>query len=155
MLSQIGKKYEATDPFQREDVMKFVSAIKLEGNFLFDKATRNDFLTSVTNGASLLEDQVSYRKKRKDNPQISFFYTLHPILFTKFALFQIGDIILTGDRGAHIIIAPEAEELALSSIKQIRSVSVDCRSISLSELAVRPSTTKEVMPFYTLLLLNK
>lgn len=53
------KQYQQIDSLEQSDeILNFVRVIKLEGNFLFDKATRNDFLTSITNGASIKEDQV-------------------------------------------------------------------------------------------------
>ena len=58
--------------------------------------------------------------------------------------FQIGDIILTGDRGAQVLMLPEYCEAVCSALKQIRSVPVDVDRIELKDLKVKAQTIKEV-----------
>ena len=56
----------------------------------------------------------------------------------------MGDILLQGERGAHIIVAPEVAEYIMTSLASVRSVPVKNTAIPLSELGVRPPVTKEV-----------
>jgi len=57
---------------------------------------------------------------------------------------QIGDIVLTGDRGAQVLMLPQYCETLCSSLKQIRAVPVDVDRIELSDLKVKPQTVKEL-----------
>jgi RNA-binding protein YlmH len=49
-----------------------------------------------------------------------------------------------GERGAHIIMAPEVAEYIAGSLASVRSVPVKNTPIPLAELGVRPPVKKEV-----------
>jgi RNA-binding protein YlmH len=56
----------------------------------------------------------------------------------------VGDIIIQGERGAHVLLVPEITEYVENELKQVRSVPVTCTRIALAELGVRPPVKKEV-----------
>jgi hypothetical protein len=57
---------------------------------------------------------------------------------------QVGDILVQGERGAHIIMAPEVAEYITGTLASVRSVPVKNSPIPLAELGVRPPVKKEV-----------
>lgn len=69
---------------------------------------------------------------------------LGAILGTGIVREKIGDIIVTGERGAQVIVVPEISEFLTMSVTKVRSVPVETRPISLSDLKIRPPKTKEI-----------
>lgn len=61
---------------------------------------------------------------------------------------QVGDILLQGERGAHVIVHPEVAEYVMTSLAAVRSAPVKNTAIPLNELGVRPPVTKEVSVEY-------
>ncbi|MGD1902168.1 MAG: photosystem II S4 domain protein [Geitlerinemataceae cyanobacterium] len=57
---------------------------------------------------------------------------------------KTGDILLSGDRGAQVIVTPEIAPFLETSLVQVRSVPVKTRAIEPSELKVRPPKVKEI-----------
>jgi photosystem II S4 domain protein len=57
---------------------------------------------------------------------------------------KTGDIIVLGERGAQVIVAPELADFLEMSLKQVRSVPVTTRRIDLSELKIREPKKKEL-----------
>ncbi|MEO0409362.1 MAG: photosystem II S4 domain protein [Cyanobacteria bacterium P01_A01_bin.135] len=57
---------------------------------------------------------------------------------------KVGDIIVTGDRGAQAIVVPELVEFLQMSLTQVRSVPVKVKPIPLEELKVREPRRKEM-----------
>ena len=57
---------------------------------------------------------------------------------------KVGDIIVTGDRGAQAIVVPELVEFLQMSLVQVRSVPVKVQPIPLEELKVREPRRKEM-----------
>jgi photosystem II S4 domain protein len=57
---------------------------------------------------------------------------------------KVGDIIVLGERGAQMIIAPEISEFLQQSLTQVRTVPVKVEPISLEELQVREPRRKEL-----------
>jgi len=56
---------------------------------------------------------------------------------------KTGDLLLTGERGAQAIVAPELAEFLCLHLQQVRSVPVKTQLIALSELKVREPKKKE------------
>lgn len=56
----------------------------------------------------------------------------------------MGDILIQGERGAHVIMAPEVAEYICGALASVRSVPVKNAPIPLAELGVRPPVKKEV-----------
>lgn len=52
--------------------------------------------------------------------------------------------MVQGERGAHLIVAPEVAEYICGSLASVRSVPVKNSPIPLAELGVRPPVKKEV-----------
>lgn len=69
---------------------------------------------------------------------------LGAILGTGVVREKIGDIIVLGERGAHVLVVPELVQFLETNLVQVRSVPVKAQRIELSELKVRPPTTKEM-----------
>lgn len=124
----------------------------MEGNFLFDKAGHRDFLGAVL-GTGISREKVrgcgcvciiyeivgmidmatnhtNTPNQRSSPPQKN--------------THQVGDILIQGERGAHVIVAPEVAEYICGSLAAVRSVPVKNTPIQLSELGVRPPVKKEV-----------
>ncbi|MBD2355268.1 photosystem II S4 domain protein [Tolypothrix sp. FACHB-123] len=57
---------------------------------------------------------------------------------------KTGDIIVLGERGAQVIVAPELAEFLEMNLKQVRSVPVKTQQIDASELKVREPKKKEM-----------
>ncbi|MBD2200125.1 MULTISPECIES: photosystem II S4 domain protein [Calothrix] len=57
---------------------------------------------------------------------------------------KTGDIIVLGERGAQVIVAPELAEFLEMNLQQVRSVPVKTQRIDLSELKVREPKKKEM-----------
>lgn len=57
---------------------------------------------------------------------------------------KVGDIIVLGERGAQVIVAPELVEFLVMSLAQVRSVPVKTRQIEFSELKIREPKKKEL-----------
>jgi photosystem II S4 domain protein len=114
-----GESYEAdTESSKDESVIDlaaddFVALLNIEGNFLFEKATHDDFRNAVI--------QVLGSDKG-----------------------QVGDVIVTGDRGAQVLMQPECCELVCRGLKQVCSVPVDVGRVELTDLKVRPQSVKEL-----------
>jgi len=56
----------------------------------------------------------------------------------------VGDIIIQGERGAHVLVIDAIAEHIEQELKSVRSVPVEVIRIQLSELGVRPPVKKEV-----------
>ncbi|MEM8780398.1 MAG: photosystem II S4 domain protein [Cyanobacteria bacterium P01_G01_bin.49] len=69
---------------------------------------------------------------------------LGAILGTGIVREKVGDIIVLGERGGQVIVAPELVDFLETNLTQVRSVPVKTRSIELSELKIRPPKTKEM-----------
>ncbi|MCW6036745.1 photosystem II S4 domain protein [Spirulina subsalsa FACHB-351] len=57
---------------------------------------------------------------------------------------KVGDIVVLGERGAQVIVAPELVDFLTSSLVQVRSVPVKTQQVEFSELKYRPPTKKEL-----------
>ena len=57
---------------------------------------------------------------------------------------KTGDIVVLGERGAQVIVAPDLAEFLAMSLQQVRSVTVKTQAIDLSELKVREPKKKEL-----------
>ncbi|HEY9641687.1 MAG TPA: photosystem II S4 domain protein [Coleofasciculaceae cyanobacterium] len=57
---------------------------------------------------------------------------------------KVGDIIVSGERGAQAIVVPDLVEFLELSLTQVRSVPVKTRRIDLSELKIREPKKKEM-----------
>lgn len=57
---------------------------------------------------------------------------------------KTGDIIVLGERGAQVVVAPELVEFLGMNLKQVRSVPVQTRPIDISELKIREPKKKEL-----------
>ena len=83
-------------------VDNFVGLLNIEGNFVFEKATHDDFKSAVIQ--TLGSDKG-----------------------------QVGDIIVTGERGAEVVVQPECCELICRNLKKVCSVPIDrsrlCRAV--------------------------
>lgn len=69
---------------------------------------------------------------------------LGAILGTGIVRDKVGDIIVLGERGAQVIVAPELAEFLAMSLTQVRSVPVKTRPIEISELKIREPKKKEL-----------
>lgn len=88
--------------------------INVEGNFLLDKATYNDYTEAIgSNIGSGVGDST-------------------------------GDIIIIGDRGAHIVVDPSITAGIVGSMKMIKSVPVTVKQIAVKDIYIRPPVTKEL-----------
>ncbi len=57
---------------------------------------------------------------------------------------KTGDIIVLGERGAQVVVAPDLVEFMEMSLVQVRSVPVKTRQIPLSDLRIREPKKKEM-----------
>jgi photosystem II S4 domain protein len=57
---------------------------------------------------------------------------------------SVGDIIVLGERGAQVIVAPELVDAIVSSLIQVRSVPVKTQPLAWDQLRVRPPQKKEL-----------
>ncbi|MBW4652396.1 MAG: photosystem II S4 domain protein [Kaiparowitsia implicata GSE-PSE-MK54-09C] len=57
---------------------------------------------------------------------------------------KTGDIIVLGERGAQVVVAPDLVEFLEMSLRQVRSVPVKTRQIPLSDLKIREPKKKEM-----------
>ena len=90
-----------------------IALVQIEGNFLLDKASDDDFMNSILTLDHISED-------------------------------SLGDIIVTGDRGAQVLTLSGAAYDIISGLEQVRTVPVVCSKSDLSDLRMRPKVTKEV-----------
>jgi photosystem II S4 domain protein len=57
---------------------------------------------------------------------------------------KVGDIIVSGERGAQMIVVPDLVDFLSASLVQVRSVPVETKPIPISELKIRVPKTKEM-----------
>ncbi|KAK6154349.1 hypothetical protein DH2020_008597 [Rehmannia glutinosa] len=69
---------------------------------------------------------------------------LGAILGTGIVREKLGDIILQGEKGAHILVVPELVDFIASSLDKVRNVSVTCQKIPLLALEYQPPRTKSM-----------
>ncbi|GMI85327.1 hypothetical protein like AT1G53120 [Hibiscus trionum] len=55
---------------------------------------------------------------------------------------KLGDIILQGEKGAHILIVPELVDFIMSTVDKVANVSVSCTQIPLLALEYEPPSTQ-------------
>ncbi|KAK8507397.1 hypothetical protein V6N13_141418 [Hibiscus sabdariffa] len=55
---------------------------------------------------------------------------------------KLGDIILQGEKGAHILIVPELVDFIMSTMDKVANVSVSCKQIPLLALEYEPPRTQ-------------
>ncbi|EOY13020.1 hypothetical protein QUC31_002088 [Theobroma cacao] len=67
---------------------------------------------------------------------------LGAILGTGIAREKLGDIILQGEKGAHILIVPELVDFLMSTLDKVGNVSVSCMQIPLLALEYEPPRTQ-------------
>ncbi|PIN03776.1 hypothetical protein CDL12_23699 [Handroanthus impetiginosus] len=67
---------------------------------------------------------------------------LGAILGTGIVRDKMGDIILQGEKGAHVLVVPELVDFLMSSLDKVRNVSVTCNKIPLLALEYQPPRTK-------------
>ncbi len=54
---------------------------------------------------------------------------------------------MQGERGAHLLLAPEVAEYIMGTLASVRSVPVKNSALALADLGVRPPVKKEVRLF--------
>ena len=69
---------------------------------------------------------------------------LGAILGTGIVRDKVGDLIVLGERGAQVIVAPEMAEFLTMNLTQVRSAAVKVTPIDLSELKIREPKKKEM-----------
>ncbi|KAG8386323.1 hypothetical protein BUALT_Bualt03G0137000 [Buddleja alternifolia] len=69
---------------------------------------------------------------------------LGAILGTGIVRDKVGDIILQGEKGAHILVVPELVDFLKSAVDKVRNVSVTCEKIPLLALEYQPPRTKSL-----------
>jgi photosystem II S4 domain protein len=69
---------------------------------------------------------------------------LGAVLGTGLVRDKIGDILVSGERGAQLIVVPEVVEFLGLQLTQVRSVPVKIQIIPWSELRVRPPQQKQL-----------
>jgi RNA-binding protein YlmH len=99
----------AADALEGVNVDDLVALVNVEGNFLFEKATFDDFRGAVL--------QALPPASRGDA--------------------AVGDVVLDGERGAQVLLCPEDCGTLCASLKQVLSVPVDVARQELSALKVR------------------
>ncbi|KAL5730405.1 hypothetical protein ACHQM5_003228 [Ranunculus cassubicifolius] len=67
---------------------------------------------------------------------------LGAILGTGIAREKLGDILLQGEKGAHILVVPELADFLISSLDKVGNVPVSCTKIPLLALEYEPPRTK-------------
>ena len=96
-----------------EDMDAIFALVQIDGNFLLDKATDEDFKDSILTLSHVSQD-------------------------------SIGDIVVTGERGAQVLALSQTAEDIISGLKQVRTVPVTCSRVELDELKVRAKVVKEL-----------
>jgi photosystem II S4 domain protein len=69
---------------------------------------------------------------------------LGAILGTGIVREKVGDILVSGEQGAQVIVTPEMADFLEMNLKQVRSVPVKTQRIALEELKVREPKKKEM-----------
>ncbi|KAL3353210.1 hypothetical protein AABB24_020948 [Solanum stoloniferum] len=67
---------------------------------------------------------------------------LGAILGTGIARNKLGDILLQGEKGAHVLVVPELSDFLVSALDKVGNVSVSCKKIPLLALEYEPPSTK-------------
>ncbi|KAM7278775.1 hypothetical protein ACFE04_005909 [Oxalis oulophora] len=67
---------------------------------------------------------------------------LGSVLGTGIAREKVGDILLQGEKGAHVLVVPELVDFLTSSLDKVGNVSVSCTRIPLLALEYEPPRTK-------------
>ncbi|XP_004251860.1 uncharacterized protein [Solanum lycopersicum] len=67
---------------------------------------------------------------------------LGAILGTGIARNKLGDILLQGEKGAHVLVVPELSDFLISALDKVGNVSVSCKKIPLLALEYEPPRTK-------------
>jgi len=57
---------------------------------------------------------------------------------------KVGDIVVLGERGAHIVVVPELVPFLEANLTQVRTVPVKTQPIALEQLKVRPPKKKDM-----------
>jgi len=58
---------------------------------------------------------------------------------------DIGDVVVTRDRGAQVILAPHIASAVVDAVRKVKSVPVECKEIPLSDIDVPPQRIKEMV----------
>lgn len=69
---------------------------------------------------------------------------LGAVLGTGLVREKVGDILVLGERGAQMIVAPDLVEFLEMSLNQVRSVPVKTRLLAWDQLRVRPPKTRQL-----------
>lgn len=69
---------------------------------------------------------------------------LGAILGTGIARNKLGDILLQGEKGAHVLVVPELSDFLVSALDKVGNVSVSCKKIPLLALEYEPPRTKSL-----------
>ncbi|XP_019226562.1 PREDICTED: uncharacterized protein LOC109208018 [Nicotiana attenuata] len=69
---------------------------------------------------------------------------LGAILGTGIVRNKLGDILLQGEKGAHVLVVPELSDFILSALDKVGNVSVSCKKIPLLALEYEPPRTKSL-----------
>ncbi|EWM21747.1 photosystem ii s4 domain protein [Nannochloropsis gaditana] len=93
---------------------------------------RGGYLAAISVEGNFIFDRATHRD------------FLGALLGTGIAREKVGDILLQGERGAHVVVAPDVAEYVVLSLAAVRSVPVKNKPIALADLGVRPPVTKEV-----------
>lgn len=67
---------------------------------------------------------------------------LGAILGTGIARNKLGDILLQGEKGAHVLVVPELSDFLISALDKVGNVSVSCKKIPLLALEYEPPRSK-------------
>ncbi|KAF3678513.1 putative proton pump-interactor 1-like [Capsicum annuum] len=67
---------------------------------------------------------------------------LGAILGTGIVRNKLGDILLQGEKGAHVLVVPELSDFLVSAVDKVGNVSVSCKKIPLLSLEYEPPRTK-------------
>lgn len=97
-----------------ENLEDYIAAVSVTGNFMFDKLQQDEFESAV--------------------------YTVEGIFKDK-----IGDVqVISGDKGCHVLCAPEQITTLCKGLKSIRGVPVEVTPIPLAQISHRPVSRKEL-----------
>ncbi|MCD7466604.1 hypothetical protein HAX54_003446 [Datura stramonium] len=69
---------------------------------------------------------------------------LGAILGTGIARNKLGDILLQGEKGVHVLVVPELSDFLVSALDKVGNVSVSCKKIPLLALEYEPPRTKSL-----------
>ncbi|XP_059277126.1 uncharacterized protein LOC132031254 isoform X1 [Lycium ferocissimum] len=69
---------------------------------------------------------------------------LGAILGTGITRNKLGDILLQGEKGAHVLVVPELSDFLISALDKVGNVSVSCKKIPLLALEYEPPRTKSL-----------